>query len=371
MARLIKVGAGGGEINWHDALKDMQADDVLFLEPGFYELPQGRYLADITIKGTGNLPEDTTILGSVNVDAGSQFVNLENLCINTNEDANSLFVPTEANTYLTLRNCVVKGFGGDTAAIAANGKITLELFSTMILNGSVSLFANANFRLEMNDSAIDNISEQFGALAIEGHGTAIINNSRINGSIDTFKKCNAEVNLNNAVVNSLLVQGQVWLNMLNSKVLLADDASTYITDEAWVNIVGSDFKGGVYLDKQPHVIIQNSQINRLIAVERTKLTMANAVIENHADFQNEAECDARRVTFNGGNEYQYFLALSDRAHLLGHDLILNSNGADLAMKNAAWMQASVLATSDDSITVECSHKAKLSLLGMKWTTRKK
>ncbi|WP_373845689.1 hypothetical protein, partial [Clostridium sp.] len=65
--RVIKVGAGGGEIDWHDALKDLRADDVLLLEPGFYNLPQGITLADITIKGTGTLPEDTTILGYVSV----------------------------------------------------------------------------------------------------------------------------------------------------------------------------------------------------------------------------------------------------------------------------------------------------------------
>ncbi|MBA1392829.1 hypothetical protein EQ500_02925, partial [Lactobacillus sp. XV13L] len=313
MARLITVGAGGGEISWHAALKDLKADDVLLLEPGFYELPQGTTLADVTVKGTGSLPEDTTILGYINVDQGSQFVNLENLCINTNDDANSLFVPSAANTYLTLRNCVVKGFGGDTAAIAANGKVTLELFSTMVINGSVSLFEGADFRLEMNDSSIENVSDEFGALALEGHGTAIINNSRVHGSIDTFNKSNAELDLNNSVVDSLLLQGQVWLNMLNSTVLSADDTCLYVTDETWINIVGSVVSGGVYLDKGPRAIIQNSQLDRLVAVGEAKITMMNSIIVNHADFQDSATCSAHRVTFNGGSEYRYFLALSDQA----------------------------------------------------------
>lgn len=371
MSRLVKVGAGGGEISWHEALNDLRADDVLLLEPGFYELPAGILLSDITLKGTGSLPEDTTILGYINVASDSQFVNLENICINTNDDSNSLFVPAEANTYLTLRNCVVKGCGGDTAAIAVNGKVTLELYSTVVMNGSVSVYADADFRLEMNDSMIKHVSEDFGALALEGHGTAIINNSQICGSIDTFTKTNAELDLNNSIADSVLLQGQVWLNMLNSRLLSEDDTCIYITEKTWVNIVGSIFKGGVYLDKEPHVIIQNSQLNRLIAVNEAKITVTNSVILNHTDFQDNAKCTARRVTFNGGIEYQYFLALSDHARLEGHDLIFNSNGADLAVKDQAQIHASVLASSDDSITVECGQKAAIRLLGMKWTTRKK
>lgn len=371
MSRLVKVGAGGGEVGWHEALNDLRADDVLFLEPGFYELPPNRDLCDVTVKGTGSLPEDTTILGHVNISVDSQFVNLENLCINTNDDSNSLFVPAEANTYLTLRNCVIKGFGSDTAAVAINGKVTLELYSTMIINGSVSIFEKADFRIEMNDSSIEHVSEEFGALAIEGHGTAIINNSRIYGSIDTFSKTNAEVNLNNSVMDSLLIQGKVWLNMLNSSVLSDDDTCMYITEEPWVSIIGSNFKGGIYLDKKPHVIIQNSQMNRLVAFNDAKITMTNSVIMSHADFQDKTECTARRVTYNGGDDYQYFLALGDHARLEGHDLILNSNGAYLAVRDWAKMRASVIASSDESISVECGQEANLRLLGMKWTTKKK
>ncbi len=370
MSRLVRVGAGGKEISWHAALKDLRADDVLLLEPGFYELPTGIYLSDITIKGTGNLPEDTTILGYVNVDAGSQFINLENLCINTVDDANSLFLPAEANAFLSLRNCIVKGFGNDTAVIAANGKVTLELYSTVIMNGSVSLFADANFRLEMNDSTIKNVTKDIGALALEGHGTAIVNNSRIHGSIDTFAKSNVELDVNNSQVDSLLLQGQVWLNMLNSTVLSQEDTGMFVTDEAWVNIIGSEAKGGIYFEKKPHAIIQNSRLNRLIATGEAQLTLNNSVIVNHADFQDKVDCNSRRVTFNGGNEFEYFLALSDHAQLEGHDLIFNSNGANLAVENKAQMHATVIATSDKSITVECGQDAEFRLWGMKWTTKK-
>lgn len=371
MPRIVKVGAGGGEVHWHDALKDLRADDVLFLEPGFYTIPQGITLTDITIKGTGSSPEDTTILGYINLSSDSRYVTLENLCVNTNQDKNSIFVPVEANTYLTLRNCVIKGAGNDTAVIAINGKVTLELYSTKIINGSVSMFEGADFRLEMNDSYIEYPSEEFCSLALEGQGTAIINNSKISGSVNTFKKTNVELDINNSEVDYLLLHGQTWMNMLNSKVLSKDDSCLYVSDDCWINIMGSHFSGGVFLDKKTHAIVQNSQINRMIAVDETDIQLNNSVIIAHADFQNESKCDATRTTFNGNMEYEYFLALSGNAQFKGHNLILNSNTSNLAVQDDAIFKVNVLSSEDESLEVECNKKPNVSILGMRWTAIKK
>lgn len=371
MPRLIKIGAGGGETSWHDALKDLRADDVLFLEPGFYELPQGITLTDITIKGTGASPEDTTILGNIGLSDDSRYVTLENLCINTIKDRNSLYVPVAADTYLTLRNCVVKGCGTDTAAIAANGKVTLELYSTRIIGGSVSMFETADFRIEMNDSYIDYASEEFCAFALEGSGTAIINNSTIHGSINTFNNTSAELDINNSVVDYLLLHGQTWMNMMGSQVLSSEDSCLYISDDCWVNILNSQFNGGVYLDKKTRMIMQNSQLDRMIAVNEAKVTINNSVVNSHADFQNSVNCDAGRVTFNGNPEFEYFLALSDHAKLNGSNLVLNSNGASLAVQGDAQLGANVLASKDQKLEVECNKKPNVHILGMKWTAKKK
>ena len=224
MARIIRVGGSSSETSWHEALKDLRADDVLMLGSGFYYLPQGLTLTDITIKGTGSVPEDTTIEGYISVSDDSRYVTLENLCINTSTDNNSLFVPVESDGYLTLRNCFIKGNGTDTAAIAVNGKVTVELYSTKVINGSVSMYENANFRLEMNDSEIDYKSDKYCALALEGQGTAIINNSNIHGSINTFAKTNAELDINNSEADYILLHGQTWMNMLNSTMRAKDDS---------------------------------------------------------------------------------------------------------------------------------------------------
>lgn len=372
MARIIRVGGSSSETSWHEALKDLRADDVLMLGPGFYHLPQGLTLTDITIKGTGSVPEDTTIEGYLDVSADSRYVTLENLCINTTTDNNCLSVPAEMNGYLTLRNCCVKGYGTDTSALAINGKATIELYSTKITGGSVSMYDSADFRLEMNDSEIDYPSSEYCALALEGHGTAIINNSNIHGSINTFVKTNAELDLNNSEVDYVLLHGQTWMNMLNSTVKSRDDSCLYLSDDCWSNIVNCKFVGGIYIDKKTHTIIQNSTINRMVVINEAKVTMNNSVVIAHSDFQDTASCEATRVTFMGNMDYEYFLALNGQANLNGHDLVLHPNGADLAVQDEAKLKMNVLADKkDDHLSVECDKRPNVYILGMHWTAKKK
>lgn len=371
MPRIIRVGGSSSATSWHEALKDLRADDVLMLGPGFYHLPQGLTLTDITIKGTGSIPEDTTIDGYISVSEDSRYVTLENLCINTRTDNNSLFVPVETDGYLTLRNCCIKGTGTDTAAIAVNGKTTVELYSTKVINGSVSMYADANFRLEMNDSEVDYLSDKYCALALEGQGTAIINNSRIHGSINTFAKTNAELDLNNSTADYVLLHGQTWMNMLNSTVLSKDDSCLYLSDDCWSNIVNSKFHGGVYIDKKTRIIIQNSTINRMVVVDEAKVTMNNSIVLAHTDFQDESNCEATRVTFMGNMNYEYFLALSGSARLNGHDLVFKPNSADLAVQGEAKLTTNVLADKNTKLNVECDKRPNVSIYGLHWTAKRK
>ena len=372
MPRIIRVGGSSSETSWHEVLKDLRADDVLMLGPGFYYLPQGLTLTDITIKGTGSVPEATTIYGYLSVSEDSRYVTLENLCINTNTDNNCLSVPAETDGYLTLRNCQVKGYNTDTAAITINGKATIELYSTKIIGGSVSMYASADFRLEMNDSEIDYPSDKFCALALEGHGTAIINNSRVHGSINTFDKTNAELDLNNSEVDYVLLHGQTWMNMLNTTVKAKDDACLYLSDDSWSNIVHCKFNGGIYIDKKTHTIIQNSVINRMVVINEAKVTMNNSVVIAHADFQDTADCEATRVTFMGNMDYEYFLALNGAVRLKGHDLVLHTNGAELVVQDDAKLNANILPDhKNDNLNVECDKRPNVYILGMHWTAKKK
>ena len=371
MVRIVRVGARSGKTNWHEALKDLRADDMLFLEPGFYDLPQGITLTDITIKGTGSSPEDTTIMGYVSVSEDSRYVTLENLCINTNTEHNSVFVPTNADSYLTLRNCVIKGTGTDTAAVAANGKVTLELYSTTIMNGSLSMFAASDFKLEMNDSVVNYKSDQYCAFALEGKGTAIVNNSTIHGSTNTFHTTNIEFNANNSTFDYLLLNGQTWINMLKCRVLSKEDSCFYLSENCWGNISGSTFAGGVYIDKQAKAIIQNCEINRLIAVNNADVSIISSQIAAHADFQDSTKTYASRVSFSGNMQYEYYLAVSGQAQFEGQDLILNANGSKLAVQDDASFKVSVVASDQANLEIESNKKPNVKIFGMNWTVKKK
>lgn len=243
MTRLVKVSGRGDGIDWKSALKNLEPDDVLLLAPGFYELDQGLEVNNITIKGTGNTPEETVINSFFVLESNCDFFTLENVSLQTKSDHNTIYVEDDADTYLTLRNTTLYGDENDMAAIAVNGKCTLELFSSKILNSSISLFAQADFRLTMSDSVVDYDSKDYAAVGIQGKGTAIISNSIIRGNLSTYPSSNSEVDLNSSSISYGLIHGQTWVNMLNSTVEKNDDSSFYVSDDSWVNIVQSEFRG--------------------------------------------------------------------------------------------------------------------------------
>lgn len=370
MTRLVKVSARGDGIDWKSAIKNLKPDDVLLLAPGFYELDQGLEVNNITIKGTGSTPDETKISGFFVLESNCSFFTLENVSLQTKSAHNSIYVEEDADTYLTLRNTYLYGDDNDMAAIAVNGKCTLELFSSKIFNSSLSLFSQADFRLTMSDSLIDYDSKNYAALGIQGKGTAIISNSIIRGNLSTYPNSNSEVDLNNTSIFYGLIHGQTWVNMLNSIVEKDDDSSFYISDDSWVNILQSEFKGGMFLDKDTHTLIQNSKIDRLIACDDAKVTLNNSSVISHADFQDNVVADATRVSFSGKDEFEYFLALNGHATLNGRDLILNPNGSLLAVQDDAKVKLKVVSSTKQDLEVECNSRPNVNILGMRWKAKK-
>lgn len=366
MARLIKVGTGGDEVEWKDALKDAQPDDVLLLEPGYYEVQPNLEVVDLTIKGTGSSPEDTVIEGYFVLSKNCNFFTLENLSINTKSKNNSIFVESNADTYLTLRNAVIRGTEDNIAGIAVNGKCTMELFSVKIIGSSLSLFEGSDIRVTMNDSLIDYPSDKFAAIGVQGKGTIIMSNSQIRGSISTYPNSNSELDINNSTVDKLLVHGSTWMNMLNSQILNKGDTSLYLSDESWSSIIRCNFAGGVFIDKNTKSIIQNSRMDRIIVCDQAKVTLNNCNIISHADFQDDVKADVTRTVFSGDNNFQYFLALNKEAELKGKDLILNPNQSVLAVKDDAKIKLKILSSSQESLEVEGINKDNIDIIGLNW-----
>lgn len=137
-----------------------------------------------------------------------------------------------------------------------------------------------------------------------------------------------------------------------------------------MNILQSEFKGGVFIDKNTRTLIQNSKIDRLIACDNAKITLNNSSIVSHADFQDKASADATRVAFSGRDDFEYFLALNGQASLGGRDLIINPNGSTLAVQDDAKIKLNIVSSSSKDLEVECNSRPNVNILGMRWEAKK-
>lgn len=370
MARVITVGTSADEASWPAALHDLRADDVLLLEPGFYDLPHGLDVANVTIKGLGTLPEETTIGGYFQLGEDCHFFNLENVSVTTNTGHNSFFIAEDANTYLSLRNVVVRAGTDDVAAIAAKGQCTIELYSCKILGGSISVFAEANFRLTIDDSLLDYRHDQYAALGLQGSGTAILTRTKVAGVLTTYPQADCELDLNNSEVEAAVLQGKVWGNLFNSKFTDTSDASFCGSDDAWLNIVNCSFAGGVLLDKDSHNLLQNTQLPRLLACNQALITMTNCQISQHLDLQDQVKADLLRCRLMGTPEFEYFIALANKAELSGRDLFLNGQGQMAAVMDEAKIKLEVMHSKAAKLAIKHSSTAEIKIWGLHWVSAK-
>ncbi|MCI1290580.1 MAG: hypothetical protein LKG31_03225 [Lactobacillus sp.] len=370
MARIITVGTSADEMSWQTALQDLRADDVLLLEPGFYDLPHGLDVANITVKGLGSLPEETTIFGYFQLEADCNFFNLENVCVTTKTANNSFYVDEDADTYLSLRNVIVRAGKDDVAAISAKGKCTLELYSCKVLGGSVSIFEEANFRLTIDDSLLDYRHDEYAALGLQGSGTAILTNTKVAGVLTTYPQADCELDLNNSEVEAVVLQGKAWGNLFNSKFTGTSDASFCGSDDAWLNIVNCDFAGGVLLDQNSHNLLQNSQVPRLLAGNQAVVTMTNCQISQHLDVQDQAKVDLLHCKLMGTPEFEYFIALSDQAELSGRDVLLNGQGQIAAVMDEAKIKLDIMHSQEPALEIKHSSTAEIKIWGLHWFSAK-
>lgn len=371
MTRFVKVGTGGGETTWHRAMLDLRPGDVLLLEPGFYALPQGKMLADVTIKGLGASTEDTRITSFFQVDDASSRIVFENICLIPYKDSNTLDIPEGVDSFVIFRNCVLRGTGNKTTTLAISGKATVELIATKILNGTVSFFKTADFRLEMADSVIDYVSEEFGTLSLEGHGTAIINNSKITGTLNTFDYCNVELDIHNSYVGNLNMGGKTWLNMFKGQTGQDNSYSLYARGDCWLNIMDSVFPTSFCLADRARVLLHGSDVYSLQLKDDSQITVTNTLVRASANFEDRTKGDANRVTFYGNGDYQYFFYMIGKSRFKGRNLTFKPNGAPMLVGDEAKLAANALYSNEQPLEVECANKNNVSILGIKWTLIKK
>ncbi|KNE31143.1 hypothetical protein [Lactobacillus delbrueckii] len=342
MSKYIKVGSGGGEVTWHRAILDMEPGDYLLLEPGYYVWPRGRLLEDVTIKGLGASPEDTRIRSFFSIGENSSRVVFENLTLEPYGDVNTLDLPEETNSYLILRSCV--------------------------LTGTLSFFEKANFRLEMADCLLDYESEKFGTISLEGTGTAIINNSEIRGTVNSFDSSNIELNINNSAIGNLNLGGKSWVNVYACR-FLNRDYSLYARGECWLNILESQMPSQLAIEDHCHLLMQNSQLYNFQARGESQSFLSNVQIAAAASLEGKSFMDGSLVTFSGNGDYPYFIFLVDQAVLKGRNLQFDPQNWPVLVDNDARLVANALYYQGAPLEIKCEHPENISLMGIKWTER--
>lgn len=370
MARIITVGSSADEVSWQVALQDLQTDDVLLLEPGFYDLPHGLDVANITLKGLGALPEETTIFGYFQLEADCNFFNLENVCVTTKTANNAFYIDENANTYLSLRNVIVHAGVDDTAAIAAKGQCTIELYSCQILGASVSIFKEADFRLTIDDSLLSYPRSQYAALGLQGSGTAILTGSRVKGVLTTYPDADCELDLSNTKVDAVLLQGKTWANLFHSQFINPADAAFSASDQSWLNIIDCRFAGEVMLDQATHTLMQNSQLSRLMICNQALATLTNCCISQHLDLQDQAQVKLLHGQLIGSPEFEYFLALSGQAQLQGRDVLIKAQGQTAAVLDQAKIALDIMHSPDPALPIKHSPTAQIKIWGLHWFSAK-
>lgn len=371
LPRIIRVGQNKGEKQWSQVVENMRNDDFILLSPGYYEIPEGAKFANVTIKGTGGVPEDTTLSGHITLDEYTSFLNLDNLCIKTNTDHNALFIPPAADTYLSLRRCLVVATDSNVAAMAFNGKCTVELYSTTVRNGSVSFFETADFRLEMSNSTLDYDSKDYSALALEGHGTAVVNDSKVTGNISTFKKANVELDINNSDVGLLLLHGKTWLNLLESKISGKGRVVLYATDRCWLNIIDTIIYNGSYFDRNTKVFASNTDFYQLDMANSAKMYADNIVFNYQANLQDKAFIDAKMCKFMGTFYVDDYIALSDKAEIKGSAITIDPEGSHtIAVHDDAKLNIDVISSTENNISVSYDNKDNINITGNDWHLEK-
>lgn len=363
MARVLQISK---DHPWPEILGELIPDDVLLLAPGYYELPKRGFSAvNVTIKGLGTTPEDTTLVGFCQLEADCSFFTMENLCLETKTKNNAIYISQDANTYLTLRRVVVKAGVDDTAAIAASGQCTLEIYDSRILGGSLSLFPGADYRVTLANTEVRYDSDQYAAVGIQGHGTVVLINARVIGMVATYAQSDCELDINDSRVLRMILRGKTWLNLLQSTVTARDDNCFYATENSWLNIVASRLQGTFYLGGKTRTLVQNTEIERLLCGEEALATLSSSQISAVCELHDSTSCRLNRVKLVGKPEFEYFLLLADHAKLTGKDLVLDDGGRPLGVHDEAQLDADVL-TSQSELEVETSPLAQFNLRGVNW-----
>lgn len=346
--RLIKVSQDPRDLSWEQALDQLEDDDVLMLAPGFYQIPFGKKLKNIVIKGTGTAPDMTTLVGTVILDG--RYLTLENLAVKTKAIAGALVRVDEGENapYLTLRGCRLEA--ADTA-LMTQGPVWLELYSCQV-KGVIRLVGDKEQHVQISSSEIAATPAAFTG---NGFGLLAISQSQIKGDF--------------VLEESSAYEGHFDQTAFDQVTSLSEGNDLYVTESALsltlkngqADLLNCDLPGTALLEKAKSAAFQNCTFKQFKQVSGSS-NLTNCHLEV-GEIMGQGKAVFCRPHFSCGEGT--WLSLSGSVQVRLQDALLNVASSHLRLADKAGILGNILESDQDQLLVKQTGQGKVKLTGIK------
>lgn len=346
--RLIKVSQDPRDLSWEQALDQLEDDDVLMLAPGFYQIPFGKKLKNIVIKGAGTAPDMTTLVGTVILDG--RYLTLENLAVKTKAIAGALVRVDEGENapYLTLRGCRLEA--ADTA-LMTQGPVWLELYSCQV-KGVIRLVGDKEQHVQISSSEIAATPAAFTG---KGFGLLAISQSQIKGDF--------------VLEESSAYEGHFDQTAFDQVTSLSEGNDLYVTESALsltlkngqADLLNCDLPGTALLEKAKSAAFQNCTFKQFKQVSGSS-NLTNCHLEV-GEIMGQGKAVFCRPHFSCSEGT--WLSLSGSVQVRLQDALLNVAGSHLRLADKAGILGNILESDQDQLLVKQTGQGKVKLTGIK------
>ena len=156
MKRAIQVGKGFMKHTFEEAMSLSRSGDVLVLDPGKYNYPDGIVPSNITIRGNGSKAEDVILNTNIELNSESSFFKLDNLTLTSAvQSENSLYSTHDCNATVEINQSVLKA-KDEYYAINVCGNISLQINQSEVY--TAGLLTDDNARVFATNSIFNTVT---------------------------------------------------------------------------------------------------------------------------------------------------------------------------------------------------------------------
>lgn len=156
MKRAIQVGKGFMKHTFEEAMSLSRSGDVLVLDPGKYNYPDGIVPSNITIRGNGSKAEDVILNTNIELNNESLFFKLDNLTLTSAvQSENSLYSTHDCNATVEINQSVLKA-KDEYYAINVCGNISLQINQSEVY--TAGLLTDDNARVFATNSIFNTVT---------------------------------------------------------------------------------------------------------------------------------------------------------------------------------------------------------------------